>query len=224
MHEMSWTEDVRERYSRGGLAGRLTPRGGLAVVVVDLQNGFTDPTCGPGFNLDEVVQGTRLLVDTARDADVPVVFTTIAFPEGADLVWLDKMPVLRELRAGSSWQEIDSRLDASRGEAVVVKQTASAFAGTDLADRLAAAGVGTVLICGATTSGCVRATAVDACAANLAVYVVEGCVGDREPGPHGAALLDLDAKYADVIGLEAALELVGSKPGSTDELGWVSVA
>jgi hypothetical protein len=56
------------------------------------------------------------------------------------------------------------------------------------------------------------------------VYVVEGCVGDREPGPHGAALLDLDAKYADVIGLEAALELVGSKPGSTDELGWVSVA
>ena len=81
-----------------------------------------------------------------------------------------------------------------------------------------------MLICGATTSGCVRASAVDACAANLAVYVVEGCVGDREPGPHGAALLDLDAKYADVIGLEAALELVGSKPGSTDELGWVSVA
>lgn len=208
---MAWTEAVRERYSRGGLAGRLTPRGGLALVVVDLQNGFTDPSAGPGFDLDDVVHGTRLLVDAARDAGVPVVFTTIAFPDGSDLVWLDKMPVLRELRAGSAWQEIDSRLGASRGEAVLVKQTASAFAGTDLADQLAAAGVGTVLICGATTSGCVRATAVDACAADLVVYVVDDCVGDRELGPHDAALLDLDAKYADVIGLEAALDLMGGQ-------------
>lgn len=212
VNEVSWTDGVRERYSRGGLAGRLAPRGSLAVVVVDLQLGFTDPACGPGFDLDAVVDNTRLLVDRARVSGIPIAFTTIAFPDGAESVWLDKMPVLRELSAGSAWQDIDGRLDAGVGETVVVKQAASAFAGTDLADKLSAAGVGTVVICGATTSGCVRATAVDACAVDLVAYVVEDCVGDRESGPHEASLLDLDAKYADVIGLEEALELVGRQP------------
>lgn len=206
----TWTAEVVARYRAGGLGGTLAPRGGVAVVVVDLQTGFTHPACGPGFDLDPEVEATRVLLGKARTADVPTYFSTIAFgPEHDDLVWLAKMPVLRELTAGSGWEWIDDRLAPLDGGTVVVKQAASAFAGTDLADRLREAGVGTVVIAGATTSGCVRATAVDACALDFVPYVVRDCVGDREAGPHEAALVDLDAKYADVIDLDAALALIG---------------
>ena len=204
-----WDSDVLERYRAGGLAGRLTPGKQVAVVVVDLQNGFTDPACGPGFAMDEVVSGTRALLDAARAAGVPVYFTSIAFSaDKPDPVWLRKMPTLDVLRPGSGWELVDDRLAPALDEPVITKQTASAFAGTDLAEQLAKSGIDTLLVVGATTSGCVRATAVDACAADLVTYVVADCVGDREQAPHHAALLDLDAKYADVIGLADALALV----------------
>jgi nicotinamidase-related amidase len=205
-----WDGDVLARYRASGLAGRLNPGKRLAVVVVDLQNGFTDPACGPGFAMDGVVEGTRRLLDAARAAGVPVYFTSIAFPaERPDPVWLRKMPALDVLRPGSGWELVDERLVPRADERIVTKQTASAFAGTDFAAELAASGVDTLVIAGATTSGCVRATAVDACAADLITYVVEDCVGDREQGPHEAALLDIDAKYADVVSLDEALVLVG---------------
>lgn len=206
-----WEGEVLQRYRAGGLAGRLRPGKRLAVIVVDLQRGFTDPRCGPGFAMDDVVAASRRVLDVARSAGVPVYFTSIAFPQDApDPVWLQKMPTLGELRPGSGWELVDERLAPGEHEPVVVKQTASAFAGTDLAEQLAARGVDTVIVVGATTSGCVRATAVDACAADLVTYVVEECVGDRERAPHDAALLDLDAKYADVVGLEEALVLMRS--------------
>lgn len=207
-----WATQVHDRYTQGGLAGRLSPRGATALLVVDLQNGFTDPTCGPGFALDAVLANTVRLIERARSAGIPVYFTAIAFPEGSGSVWLEKMPVLRVLVEGSRWELVDARLGVRDDEPVIVKQSASAFAGTDLADRLRAEGVGTVVIVGATTSGCVRATAVDACALDLVAYVVDGAVGDREAGPHLAALLDLDAKYADVVPVDVALRLVGAAP------------
>lgn len=206
-----WESGVTERYRAGGLGGRLTPRGRMALIVVDLQNGFTDPACGPGFDLSAEVAATRRVLDTARAAGLSVYFSTISFNQAQqDCVWLEKMPVMRVLTPGSRWEAIDDRLAVQPHESVVVKQTASAFAGTGLAATLRAQGVGTVVVTGATTSGCVRATAVDACAADFVTYVVRDCVGDREQGPHSAALTDLDAKYADVIGLEQALTLVGA--------------
>lgn len=207
-----WAAPVHERYALGGLAGRLTPRGATALLVVDLQNGFTDPNCGPGFDLDGVLGNTLTLTEQARAAGIPVHFTAIAFPEGSTSVWLEKMPVLRVLTEGSHWERIDARLGVRDDESVVTKRTASAFAGTDLADRLRAQGVGTVVITGATTSGCVRATAVDACALDFVAYVVDAAVGDREELPHQASLLDLDAKYADVVSVDDALRLVGAAP------------
>lgn len=202
---------ARERYLAGGLLGRLTPGTHPAVVVVDLQYGFTEPAYAPGFAMDHVVSATRRLLDAARAAGVPVWFTTIAFPgdgDGAAGTWLTKMPALAQLRVGERSVAIDARLGRREGEELVVKQTASAFAGTGLAGRLRARGVDTLLVAGATTSGCVRATAVDACAADLPAFVVRECVGDREPGPHAAALFDIDAKYGDVITVDAALEMV----------------
>lgn len=208
----SWTDGVVARYRAGGLGGTLAPRGRTAVVVVDLQHGFTDPECGPGFDLDEVVAGTRQLLDAARAAGLPAYFSTISFDEEQQgCVWLEKMPVMRVLTPGSHWEAIDERLGRRDAEPIVVKHAASAFAGTTLAADLRAAGVGTVVIAGATTSGCVRATAVDACAHDLVTFVVADCVGDREQAPHEAALVDLDAKYADVVGLTSALALVGSE-------------
>lgn len=203
---------------RRGLGGRLTRRGRLAVVVIDLQAGFTDPTCGPGFDLDEVVEGTMSLVTAAKTAGVEVFYTAIAFEKSHDgLVWLEKMPVLAELASGSGWDEIDHRLGPISPDHIVMKQAASGFAGTDLGVRLAAHGIGTVILVGATTSGCVRATAVDACAANLVAYVVRECVGDRDQGPHAAALFDLDLKYADVIGIREAHELLREAAGPSNE-------
>jgi nicotinamidase-related amidase len=207
---LNWTGEVREQYAGQGLGGRLTPTGVPALVVVDLINGFTDPACGPGFDLDHVVEETCALIDAARAADRLVVYTTIAFNpmELATLVWLRKMPVLKDLAVGSRWVELDPRLGARADEPVVTKRAASAFSGTRLSDILTDHGVSTVVLAGATTSGCIRATAIDACALGWVTFVPAGCVGDRAAGPHRANLLDIDSKYADVITTEAAAEIL----------------
>ncbi|MGW5383437.1 isochorismatase family protein [Nocardia sp. NPDC003963] len=202
--------DIRARYRDGGLCGGLLPGARPAVLVVDLQYGFTEARYGPGFDLDDVVAATSDLVATARQHSVPVYFTTIAFPVGEDGIartWLRKMPAMTGLRAGHRSVDIDHRLGMRPGDPLVVKQTASAFAHNDLATRLTAAAVDTVLVAGATTSGCVRATVVDACAADLPAFVVRECVGDREDGPHHAALLDIEAKYGEVISLATACSI-----------------
>ncbi|MGW6172146.1 isochorismatase family protein [Arthrobacter sp. NPDC055138] len=212
--DSQWISEVRDRYRESGLAGRLRPGKSPAVVVVDLQTGFTNPQCGPGFDLDDVVAGTVQLVKNARQANRPVYFTAISFTDAQakSSVWLSKMPVLSVLRADSGWDEIDPRLAPEPGESVVMKQAASAFAGTNLAEQLRSDEVDTLLICGATTSGCVRASVVDACALELPTFVVRDCVGDREQRPHDGALLDMDAKYADVVSLDDALEIIGAAP------------
>ncbi|MFI0350016.1 isochorismatase family protein [Actinomadura sp. 9N407] len=202
-----WIEETRDRYAARGIGGRLSGRTRPAVVVIDLIDGFTDPACPPGTDLDAVVGATAALLERARAAELPIFFTTIAYePEDLErLVWLRKMPALRALEAGSRWVRVDSRLAAR--EPVIVKKAASGFHGTDLGERLAAAGADSLIVCGATTSGCVRATVIDACALNYPVFVPRECVGDREPGPHEANLLDIDAKYADVV---AAAEVVAA--------------
>ncbi|MFE9319968.1 isochorismatase family protein [Nocardia sp. NPDC052278] len=200
-------EQIRARYRDGGLLGSLSPGSRPALLVVDLQYGFTEAQYGPGFDLDGVVAATRELIDTARASGIPVYFTTIAFPADSDGIagtWLRKMPAMRCLRTGDRSVQIDERLGMRSDDPLVVKQTASAFAHTDLAARLTAAGIDTVLVAGATTSGCIRATVVDACAADIPAFAVRECVGDREEGPHRAALLDIDAKYGEVISLATA--------------------
>lgn len=199
---------VLTRYAEGGLAGALSPGSHPAVLVVDLQRGFTDPACGPGFEMSDVVDEAARLVAVAHAADVPVVFTTIAFAEGEDPVWLTKMPAMLELREGSSWVEIDPAAGIADGDRVVVKQAASAFSGTDLAEQLADLGVDTLVVCGATTSGCVRASVVDAISVGLRPFVVGTAVGDRERSPHDAALVDIQAKYGEVVSLDAALSII----------------
>ena len=173
-----------------------------AVVVVDLNYGFTDPASPLACDLDDVLVSCRSLLDVARDARVPVYFTTIVYDdvwEAAAAVFLRKVPALKVLRPGTRWVEIDERLGRREDEPVIVKQYASAFFGTSLASTLTASGSDSVVLTGLTTSGCVRATAVDAMQHGFIPLVVEEAVGDRDERPHRASLFDLDAKYADVV-------------------------
>lgn len=204
---------MSEVYDRAGFGGRVERGQRPAIVVVDLTNGFTDARQPTGANLDDVVAQTRRLIDTARDGAIPVLFTTIAFDPGRlhTSAWLRKATGMAALVAGSPLVAVDARLAPRAEEVLITKQGASAFFGTDLAALLTSAGVDTVLIAGATTSGCVRATAVDAVQSGFTVLVPRQCVGDRAWGPHEANLFDIDAKYGDVIDVDDAIAYLRSR-------------
>jgi nicotinamidase-related amidase len=133
---------------------------------------------------------------------------TVAYkPDYSDAgTFIKKVPALHVLVEGSKMVEIDKRIAPQDGERVVVKKFASAFFGTDVAERLHAEGVDTVVITGCSTSGCVRATAIDSMQNGFHTIVVKEAVGDRAQGPHEANLFDIDTKYGDVISLAEALD------------------
>ncbi|MEU2685904.1 isochorismatase family protein [Streptomyces hygroscopicus] len=204
-------------YQRAGFGAAVRRGSRPAIVVVDLTRGFTEDSYPSGADLSEVVAATSRLVEAARPADVPVIFTAIAYTEaeasGDAVAWLRKAPGLRTLVEGSEAVAIDPRLPMRPGhDLLVVKKGASAFFGTSLAATLTGLGRDTVVVCGATTSGCVRATVVDAVQSGFPVLVPRACVGDRAEGPADAALFDIQAKYGDVITLEDAVGYIGSVP------------
>ena len=208
-------KEAQEVYAKAGLGKSVTLGASPAVLVVDFSCGFTDPECALGSDMTEAVEETRRLLDVARAKGLPVVFTTIGFePSLKDGgLWLQKAPSLGDLQIGGRWVEIDPRLDRRDDEPIVLKKGASGFFGTNLASILVSQGVDTVILCGATTSGCVRATAVDLLQYGWPTLVPRECVGDRAQAPHDANLFDIQAKYADVVSLEDALGYVESVPG-----------
>jgi nicotinamidase-related amidase len=206
--------ETDEVYERAGWGGRV-PRGTRpAVLVVDLSRGFSEARWPTGADLTAVVEATSELVEAARGAGAPVLFTTIAYEdsdvEGDACAWLRKAPGLGILRAGSELVELDPRLPRRPTDPLLVKKGASAFFGTDAAAQLNALGADTVLVCGATTSGCVRASVVDAVQSGFNVLVPRQCVGDRASAPHDANLFDIDAKYGDVIELDEAISYLAA--------------
>ena len=206
--------ETDETYARAGFGGSV-PRGNRpAIIVVDLTKGFTDPAYPTGADLTDVVAATGRLIEAGRAAEVPVVFTTISYSaaeiDGGGVAWLRKAPGMRVLRDGTPAAEVDARLPRTDADHVINKKGASAFFGTGLAALLTGSRVDTVLICGATTSGCVRASAVDAVQSGFDVLVPTDCVGDRAEGPHHANLFDIQAKYGDVISLDDALGYLAS--------------
>ncbi len=207
-------EEARQIYERARLGGSVTMGSRPAVLVVDFSCGFTDPACPLGSDLGAEVEATRRLLDAARDKGLPVIFTTIGFePSLKDGgLWLEKVPSLAELQLGSRWVDIDPRLDRRPEETVIVKKGASAFFGTNLASILISQRVDSVILCGATTSGCIRATAIDLLQYGFPALVPRECVGDRARGPHEANLFDIQAKYADVVSLEEALAYLDRVP------------
>jgi N-formylmaleamate deformylase len=195
-------------YDRAGFGGPV-PRGPRpALVVVDLTRGFTEPDFATGADLTSTIEATNRLVEAARAGGAPVVWTVISYSAAevaGGVAWLRKLPSLGALRDGSDEVVLDPRLDVRPEDPVVAKKGASAFHGTALAALLAGLHTTTAVICGATTSGCVRATAVDAVQSGFDTLVVADACGDRAKGPHDAALFDLEAKYGDVVALDDAV-------------------
>jgi maleamate amidohydrolase len=206
------SDETQEIYERARLGQSLILGTRPAVLVVDFSRGFTDPESTMGSDLTREVEATNRLLAAAREREIPIIFTTIGFePNLMDgSLWLEKAPGLRELIVGGKWVEIDSRLERREEETVILKKGASAFFGTNLPSILVSQGVDTVIMCGATTSGCIRATAIDLLQYGYPTLVPRECVGDRAQGPHDANLIDIQAKYADVVSVEEALAYVES--------------
>jgi maleamate amidohydrolase len=199
-------ERLRTEFRNKGLGGRTGFGQRPALLVIDLIRGFTDTRSPLAGDLDSQLEATQQLLASARDANVPVIFSTVAYD--ADLQeagkWIRKIPSNSWLVEGSEWVELDERLGRRDDEMLLVKKYASCFFGTDLAARLVSKGVDTLIIVGCTTSGCVRATAVDSCSYGFHTVVIEEGVGDRAELPHLASLFDIDNKYGDIVGLGEA--------------------
>jgi nicotinamidase-related amidase len=187
-----------------GFHGRVGLGRRPALVVIDVNRGFTDAASPLVCDLDVVVAAIAELLAAFRAADLPVVYTTVAYDEAgkrAAAAFIEKVPALLTLEAGSGWEEIDPRIAPAPGEPVLTKLWASAFHGTPFASFLTAAGCDSLVVTGASTSGCVRATAVDALQHGLRVLVPREAVGDRNAAAHEANLYDIDTKYGDVVTL-----------------------
>ena len=184
-----------------------------ALLVIDLINAFTDPDSNLGSDVSDVLDATADLLAAFREHDLPRYFTTVAYEEsyGDAGVFIEKVPGLRDLRLGTSNIEVDDRVAPIGDERVILKKYASAFFGTDLATELTTDSVDTLVLAGVTTSGCIRATAVDGMQYGYRVIVPEGAVGDRAEGPHRANLFDIDAKYGDVVDVETVLTAISSR-------------
>jgi maleamate amidohydrolase len=208
------SDETREIYERARLGQSVTLGARPAVLVVDFSRGFTDPESTMGSELTREVEATTRLLAAAREREIPVIFTTIGFePNLKDgSLWLEKAPGLGELIIGSKWVEIDPRLERRDEETVILKKGASAFFGTNLPSILVSQGVDTIIMCGATTSGCIRATAIDLLQYGYPTLVPRECVGDRAQVPHEANLVDIQAKYADVVSVDDALTYIESVP------------
>jgi maleamate amidohydrolase len=200
---------LSDSYAGGAFGQRLQPGSRPALVIVDFVMAYLTPGSPLYAGVESARDACAILLREARAAAVPVLHTNVRYqPGGRDGgVFFQKLPALSVFEAGAhpALAAFDPALEPGAGETVITKQYASAFFGTTLASTLVALQVDTVVIAGVSTSGCVRATALDACQHGFIPLVVRQAVGDRHPAPHESNLFDLQAKYADVIDLDQAV-------------------
>ena len=186
-----------------------------ALVAVDIIRAFTEASYRFVCDMDVQIDNNNRIIGAARAKAVPIIFTTVWYddPDLKDAgIWGIKLKGAEDLRFGTPAVEVDPRLDQQGGDAVLMKKYASSFCGTDLAARLNAQRIDTVIITGASTSGCVRATAVDAIQNGFRPIVVSDGVGDRWPPAHEQALYDIHAKYADVVDTDEVVAYLDGLP------------
>lgn len=181
--------------------GRSLPFGERpALILVDLMRAYFEPGAELFLGSRDCLESAARVLATAREAGLPVIHTRVAFgPGGTDGgLFFRKVAPLRHLVGGGPLGELMPEVAPAPGELVIVKQYASSFFGTSLASTLTALRADTLVITGVSTSGCIRATAVDAVQHGFVPVVVRQAVGDRGPGPHEANLYDIQAKYGEV--------------------------
>jgi nicotinamidase-related amidase len=213
---MSNMDDLVEDYESNGFAQPLGFGVSPALLVVDFVNAYVDKR-SPMYAAveDTIVPGAQLLA-AARASRIPVIFTQVVLSAGGGAnagVFRRKISALSIYEGRTELGAIVAELAPLATEVVLEKQYASAFFGTSLSSMLAANRIDTVIIIGYSTSGCIRATAVDTVQHGYIPVVVRECVGDRDPRPHEQALFDINGKYGDVVGLEDVLAYLERLPG-----------
>lgn len=203
-------DDLTANYV-GAFDGRLSFGKRPALLIVDFVMAYLDPASPLYAGVEGALASNERLLAAARAAGIPVIFTNVVYQaDGADGgLFYKKIPSLRVFLEGSPLGAFPPSLQPVDGERVISKQFASAFFGTSLAETLSEEGIDTLLITGLSTSGCVRATALDALQSGFAPFVVREACGDRHPAPHEANLFDLQAKYAEVVSEREACALLG---------------
>lgn len=179
-----------------------------ALLVIDVTRAFTEPPRPLATESGFLIREANRLLDAAHGHDIPVFFTRVVYdsPDFSDAgLWGRKIGGQKDLLHDSDGIEFDPRLHHQETAGVLAKKYASSFFGTDLASRLTAMGVDTLIIAGLSTSGCVRASTVDAIQLGFRPIVVREAVGDRWPEAHDQALADIQAKYGDVLAIDEVL-------------------
>jgi maleamate amidohydrolase len=208
---MAAFEEVAANYM-GAFDGALSFGDAPALLIVDVVMAYLDPASPLYAACEQSLASNQRLLAAARAAEIPVIFTNVLFQAGGidGGLFYRKVPALKVFYPGSPLGDFHLDLSPRDGEIVVTKQYASAFFGTSLASTLTALRVDTVLVTGFSTSGCVRATALDCLQSGFAPFVVREACADRHPAPHEANLFDLQAKYAEVISEAEAVARLGS--------------
>lgn len=202
---------ARKNYA-GVFDGRLAMGARPALLIVDVVMAYLLPHSPLYAGVEDALTSNERLVAAARAADVPVIFTNLSYRAGGidGGLFYRKVPVLHSFDEGSPLGAFPPTLQPAAKELVVTKHYASAFFGTSLASSLTAMGVDSLFITGFSTSGCVRASALDALQHGFVPYVVRDACGDRHRAPHEANLFDLQAKYAEVVSEIDALSLLAT--------------
>ena len=203
-----WQSATGAEYERKGFSARSGFGSKPALLIVDFINGFTDSGTGLGGDYGAELTVTARLLEEFRARALPVFFTTIAYePHLRDAgQFVVKVPAISILVKGSEWVKVDDRIRPRPSERVVAKKYASSFFATRLDVELESLGVDTVVMVGCTTSGCIRASAIDSMQNGFRTMVVRDAVGDRAETPHEVNLFDIDAKYGDVVSSGEVLE------------------
>jgi maleamate amidohydrolase len=199
-------------YRQQGFGTPMAPQGRVALLIVDLVVGFADPAVFGGGNIPQAIERTKHALKAARENGWPVAHSRIVYAaDGSDdNVFSLKVPGMATLTEDNPNSAIVAELTPAKGELVVRKTVPSAFFGTQLTPWLAQQGIQTLLVAGAVTSGCVRASVVDAMSFGFRPFVLSDCVGDRALAPHEASLFDMAQKYATVLPLSDALAAISA--------------
>ncbi|WP_250516115.1 isochorismatase family protein [Caballeronia sp. INDeC2] len=199
-------------YESQGFGTPLPVKGNVGLLIVDFVVGFADPQTFGGGNIGPAIAQTEKLLAAARRHGWPVAHSRIVYADDGsdDNIFSIKVPGMATLTEDHPNSAIVPELTPARGELVVRKTVPSAFFGTQLAPWLSQRAVQTLVVAGAVTSGCVRASVVDAMSHGFRPLVVSDCVGDRAIAPHEANLFDMAQKYAAVMPLEEALHTLES--------------
>lgn len=204
--------DLNENYKTAGFGGKLGFGKSPAVVLIDVAKAYIEPDAPLYVGSDHAFQEITLLAAIARDAGIPVIFTKVEYARGGTDggLFYQKVGALSLFQKGEPLGDFDDRLLPQPEDIVITKQYPSAFFGTSLVSTLNTMGIDTCIFAGFSTSGCIRASALDALQHGFRPIIVPEACGDRDPKVQAANLFDLEQKYADLKGLAEVRDYLGS--------------